>query len=120
MSFESMIAAAQRLSISVEALAALGAQLRLQQDLVEGNPRVRALLNEIARAVDPQLLEDVDEHQRAITLALIQTMFRQALDLLENPGRELGWSHNDARGQNSPNMRARTWSFRGRSRPLLM
>jgi hypothetical protein len=37
MSFESLIAAAQRLSTSVEALAALGAQLRLQQDGLEGN-----------------------------------------------------------------------------------
>ena len=65
MSFDSLMAAAQRLSVSVEALAALGAQLRLQQDGLEGDPRVRALLNEIARAVDPQLLEDVDEHQQA-------------------------------------------------------
>ena len=40
MGFESLIAAAQRLSTSVEALAALGAQLRLQQDGLEGNPRV--------------------------------------------------------------------------------
>ena len=95
MSFESLIAAAQRLSTSVEALAALGAQLRLQQDGLEGNPRVRPLLNEIARAVDPQLLEDVDEHQQATTLALIQTIFRQALDLLENPARDLGWSYKD-------------------------
>ena len=95
MSFESLIAAAQRLSRSVEALAALGAQLRLQQDGLEGNPRVRALLNEIARAVDPQLLQDVDEHQQATTLALIQTTFRQALDLLEDPARDPGWSYED-------------------------
>src|SRR5215472_11956123 len=95
MSFESLITAAQRLSTSVEALAALGAQLRLQQDGLEGNPRVRALLNEIARAVDPQLLEDVDEHQQATTLALIQTIFRQALDLLEDPARDPGWSYKD-------------------------
>ena len=95
MGFESLISAAQRLSTSVEALAALGAQLRLQQDGLEGNPRVRALLNDIARAVDPQLLEDVDEHQQATTLALIQTIFRQALDLLENPARDLGWSYKD-------------------------
>jgi len=95
MSFESLIAAAQRLSTSVEALAALGAQLRLQQDGLEGNPRVRALLNEIARAVDPQLLEDADEHQQATTLALIQTIFRQALDLLEDPARDPGWNYKD-------------------------
>ena len=40
MGFESLIAAAQRLSTSVEALAALGAQLRLQQDGLEGGSKV--------------------------------------------------------------------------------
>jgi SAM-dependent methyltransferase len=95
MSFDSLIAAAQRLSTSVEALAALGAQLQLRQAGLEGSPRVRVLLNEIARAVDPQLLENVDEHQQATALALIQSIFRQALDLLDNPARDLGWSHKD-------------------------
>jgi ubiquinone/menaquinone biosynthesis C-methylase UbiE len=87
--------ASQRLSVSVETLAALGAQLRLQQDGLDGDPRVGALLNEIARAVDPQLLEDVDSHQQEAALALIQTIFRQALDLLECPARAPGWSHTD-------------------------
>jgi ubiquinone/menaquinone biosynthesis C-methylase UbiE len=95
MSFESLMAASQRLSVSVETLAALGAQLRLQQEGLDGDPRVRALLNEIAGAVDPQLLEDVDSHHQAAALALIQTMFRQALDLLENPARVPGWSYQD-------------------------
>jgi ubiquinone/menaquinone biosynthesis C-methylase UbiE len=95
MSFDSLMAAAQRLSVSVEALAALGAQLQLQQEGLDADPRVRALLNEVARAVDPQLLEDVDTHQQAAALALIQTIFRQALDLLENPARAPGWSYTD-------------------------
>ena len=87
MSFESLMAASQRLSVSVETMAAVGAQLRLQQEGLDADPRVGALLNEIARAVDPQLLENVDTHQQAVVLALIQTMFHQALDLLENPAR---------------------------------
>ena len=89
------MAAVQRLSVSVETLAALGAQLRLQQEGLVGDPRVRSLLNEIDRAVDPQLLENVDSHQQAAALALIQTIFRQALDLLENPARVPGWSYQD-------------------------
>ena len=89
------MAAVQRLSVSVETLAALGAQLRLQQEGLAGDPRVRSLLNEIDRAVDPQLLENVDSHQQAAALALIQTIFRQALDLLENPARVPGWSYQD-------------------------
>src|SRR5215469_134296 len=95
MSFESLMAASQRLSVSVETLAALGAQLRLQQEGLDGDPRVRALLSEIVRAADPQLLEGVDTHQRAAALALIQTIFRQGLDLLENPARAPGWSYED-------------------------
>jgi precorrin-6B methylase 2 len=95
MSFESLLGALQRLSVSVEALAALGAQLRLQQQELDGDPRVRALLNEVVRAVDPQLLENVDSNQQAAALALIQTIFRQALDLLQNPARAPGWIYTD-------------------------
>jgi precorrin-6B methylase 2 len=95
MSFESLLLGIQRLSGSVEALAALGAQLRLQQEKLDGDPRVRALLNDVVRAIDPQLLEKVDSHQQAAALALIQTIFRQALDLLENPARAPGWIYTD-------------------------
>jgi precorrin-6B methylase 2 len=45
--------------------------------------------------VDPQLLEGVERHQLEAALALIQTTFRQALDLLENPERVPGWSYQD-------------------------
>ena len=69
MSFESLLLASQRLSVSVEALAAVGAQLRLQQQEVDGDPRVRVLLNDVVRAVDPQLLENVDAQQRQAPLS---------------------------------------------------
>ena len=95
MSFESLTAASQRLSVSVETLAALGAQLRFLQNGLDGDSRVRALVNDVVRAVDPQLLEGVERHQQAVAFALIQTMFRQALDLLENPDRVPGWSYQD-------------------------
>jgi SAM-dependent methyltransferase len=95
MSFESLLAGTQRLCVSVEALAAVGAQLRLQQQGLDGDPQVRALLNEAVGAVEPQLLQNVDSHQQAAALALIQTIFRQALDLLENPARPPGWSYTD-------------------------
>jgi hypothetical protein len=68
----------------VEALAALGAQLRLQQQELDGDPRVHSLLNEVVRAVDLQLLENVDSDQQAAALALIQTIFCQVHDLLQN------------------------------------
>ena len=95
MSFESLLSELQSLSVSVEALAAVGAQLRLQQQGRDADPRVRALLNEVVREVAPQLLENVAANQQAAALALIQTIFRQALDLLENPARPPGWSYTD-------------------------
>ena len=95
MSFESLLAAIQRLSVSMDSIAAIGVQLRLQQQELDGDPRVRALLNDAIRAVDPNLLENVDANQRAAALALIQVIFRQALDLLENPARPPGWSYTD-------------------------
>jgi precorrin-6B methylase 2 len=95
MSFESLMAVLQRLTVSVETLAALGAQLRFLQNGLDGDSRVRALLNDVARAVDPQLLEGVERHQQAAALALIRTVFRQGLDLLENPERAPGWSYQD-------------------------
>jgi SAM-dependent methyltransferase len=95
MSFESLMGASQRLSVSVETLAAVGAQLRLQENGLEADPRVRVVLNDVARAIDPQLLEGVEKHQEASVLALIRSMFRQGLDLLENPDRAPGWSYQD-------------------------
>ena len=95
MSFESLMAASRRLSVSVETLAALGAQLRFLQNGLDGDARVRALLTDVVRAVDPQLLEGLERQQQETALALIQTIFRQALDLLENPERVPGWSYED-------------------------
>jgi hypothetical protein len=93
MSFESLMAASQRLSVSVETLAAIGAQLRFLQSGLGADSRVRALLNDVVRAVNPQMLEGLESYQQTAALALIQTSFRQALDLLENPERVPGWNY---------------------------
>jgi SAM-dependent methyltransferase len=89
------MAATQRLSVSIETLAALGAELRLRQDRSAGDRRVRALLNDVARTVDPQLLAGIDDDQASAALALIQTIFRQAMDLLDDPARDPGWTVDD-------------------------
>jgi SAM-dependent methyltransferase len=101
------MAVLQRLTVSVETLVALGAQLRFLQNGLDGDSRVRALLNDVVRAIDPDLFEDVEPTQQAAVLSLIQTRFRQALDLLENPERVPGWSYQDpeilqSQGQASP------------------
>jgi SAM-dependent methyltransferase len=93
--FDAMMARIQQLSVSVESLAALGAELRLRQDRLDADPRLHPLLREALRAVDPRWLEHTDARESATALALIQTVFRQSLDLLENPARPPGWSCED-------------------------
>jgi predicted O-methyltransferase YrrM len=57
--------------------------------------RVRALLQDVVHRIDPELLDGLDANQERAALALIQTSFRQAIDLMENPARELGWNYED-------------------------
>ena len=95
MSLESFIKKWQILNGSVEALAALGAELRLRREERSGDSRVRSLLQEIVRRIEPGLLDDLDSNQELAALALIQACFRQAIDLLENPGRASGWNYED-------------------------
>jgi SAM-dependent methyltransferase len=95
MSFEALIAASQRLNSSMEALAALAAELRLRRDSGHVDPRVRDLLQKIVSEIDPQLLDGVDAQQQAVALAFITAFFRQAVDLLENPSRPPGWLYDD-------------------------
>jgi hypothetical protein len=95
MSFESLMTKLRILSSTVEALAAIGAESRLRQDELNGDPRVRSLLQEVVRQIDPELLDDLDAKPEGAALALIQTSFRQALGLLENPARTPGWNYQD-------------------------
>jgi SAM-dependent methyltransferase len=92
MSFDSLM----RLSSAVQTLAAVGAELRLREEETSGDPRVRALLRDVLTAFDPQLLDAMDGTQQATALALVQTTFRQALELLEHPARKPGWADTDA------------------------
>jgi len=95
MNFDSLISELQRFSVAAEALAAVGAELRLRQENLAGDPRVRALLGDVARAINPKLLDGITADQEAAALAFIQTIFRQTSELLENPARAAGWSIED-------------------------
>jgi hypothetical protein len=95
MSFESLMTECQTLKSSMEALAAIGAELRLRRGKLGGDSRVRPLLQEVVHHIDPELLDHLDANQEEAALALIQTSFRQAIDLLENPAHAPGWSYED-------------------------
>jgi len=95
-SIDSLMSAALRLSVSVDVLAAVGAKLQLRQAGTDSDPRLRGLLDDIIRATDPRLLDDIDDNQKASALALIRAILRQAIDLLDNPGRKAGWTYRDS------------------------
>jgi len=95
MSFESFIKKCQTLNWSLEALAALGAELRLRREGLNTDSRVASLLREVVHRIEPGLLDGFDSSQELAGLALIQTSFRQAIDLLENPERAPGWNYED-------------------------
>ena len=85
----------QKLSLHAEALAALGAELRLRCDGLEGDPQVRPLLQDVAHRINPELFDDLNPNQQRTALTLIQMSLRQAVDLLENPARAPGWRIED-------------------------
>jgi hypothetical protein len=95
MSPETLLSVSQRLNVSVEALAALGAELRLRRDGTDIDAGVRERLREVVAGLQPGLLDSIGAEQETVCLAFIQAFFRQALDLLENPARAAGWTYED-------------------------
>ena len=95
MSIESLMTATQSLGASMDALAALGAELRLRREGLFAAPRVRQLVQEVVQRIDPKMLNGITADQEVTALAIIEAFFRQAADLLESPARAPGWSTRD-------------------------
>jgi len=93
MSLESLMATALRLSVSVEALAALGAELRLRREKLVADTRIGTLLRDVTHLIDPGLFDGIEADGEAAALALVQAVFRQANDLLEEPARAPAWRY---------------------------
>ena len=102
-----MMGTAVRLGVSVDALGALAAHLRLQTEGLPADPAVRALLAAIAAELrGPR--PDPDPHAgpgagagagpdagAGALIGLARTFLRQAAELIENPGRTGGWDQVD-------------------------
>lgn len=95
MSLQSLLTISQRLNVSMEALAAISAELRLRQSDAPADARVRARLRDILENIEPGLLDGLSGDQQATVLGSINAFFRQALDLIDDPGRSPGWSFKD-------------------------
>jgi SAM-dependent methyltransferase len=96
MSLDALMAVTQKLSASMDALAALGAELRLRTEQTFVSPQVRHLILESVRHLDPALLTDIAPDEEWAALSIIESQFGQALDLLRSPQRSAGWTHEDS------------------------
>jgi precorrin-6B methylase 2 len=88
---------AERLAVSAEALAALGAAMRLRVSGEPAAPEIQACLDEVVDALGMRrALEAASREQLAEALAPIRALFLESVDLLTDPGRAPGWTVTDA------------------------
>ena len=104
---ESLRDVAARLTTSTEALAALGAALRLKASGQEAPAEVQTCLDEVAEALGVGgALTSASPDELGRALAPIRALFLQSVDLLTDPTREPGWTYTNVElleslGQNS-------------------
>jgi precorrin-6B methylase 2 len=92
--FDELMAEVGRLVASAEALAALGARLRADVERIVLDPGVEVALDRAVAELHLNL-DGVDDRERMIAAMYARAFLRQALDLLEEPGRAPGWSYED-------------------------
>jgi SAM-dependent methyltransferase len=95
MSYQPLLAKVLELADTVKLIGALGAELRLRQMNVAGDPRVRAAVNDMVATLGPDMLDGLDPAQLAVVIGQISYALQEALDLLRNPERAPGWSYDD-------------------------
>lgn len=95
MNFQNLMREVRKYGTSLQALAALGAVLRLQQGGDIGDPDVRDQLQEVVRVLGPSLLDNLTPQDRTLALGMIQIFFRDAAALLDRPERAAGWTYTD-------------------------
>ena len=96
MAYEQMMAVTAPLIASAEAVAALAARMKLDELGEAGDPDVRAALDRVVSALTvPGLFDGLDETERRSLTGLVTSFLKQALELIENPGRSGGWVYTD-------------------------
>jgi methyltransferase family protein len=96
MGYEQMMAVTAPLIAGAEAAAALAARMKLDALGEAGDPDIRAALDQVVSALTvPGLFDDLDEAKRQATVGTVTSFLKQALELIENPGRAGGWVYTD-------------------------
>jgi len=94
MAFDEVMGAVMRWTTATEALAALGAQLSLQQS-GRGSPEIIAALREVSDAAGFGDLAQLAPEQQATIFAIARLYLKQSVDLLEHADAAPGWTYED-------------------------
>jgi SAM-dependent methyltransferase len=81
--------------VATEALAALAAELELGAGGTNADPRVAAALSAVSAAAGLPSVDELPPPQRQMIVGLVRMSLRQALDLVDEPGRAPGWVFRD-------------------------
>ena len=95
MSFENVMTTVSSWLTATEALAAVGAELALQQAQEPGHPAVVGALQAVSAAAGLEGLDELSGPQRQMVTGVIRMGLHQAADLLDAPGRPHGWTFTD-------------------------
>lgn len=93
MAGDPLLGAVVRLGVSLDALAALAAHVRVETEGLDADLDTRRLLAEIAGELGTP--GPVDATAAAAALGMVRALLRQAVDTVENPGRRGGWTAAD-------------------------
>ena len=93
MAEETALSAAVRLTIAMETAAALAAYIRVTTESIEVDPRVLTLLEGIAAEVATDA-DGIGAAGQPI-VGMVRSFLRQAVELVDNPGRIGDWGHVD-------------------------
>lgn len=96
MAYDQVMAVTAPLITGGEAAAALAAVMKLDAAAEAGDPTVRAALDRVVAALaGPGAFDDLDETERQSMVGTVTAFLKQALELVENPGRAGGWVYTD-------------------------
>lgn len=95
MSFPILYSKVRELAATAQAMGALGAELRLRQSGIDGNPRVRSALQAVVDKFGPGLIDGLAPGQIATVVGQLTYALQEALDLIREPEREPGWTYED-------------------------
>ncbi|MCA1843803.1 MAG: class I SAM-dependent methyltransferase, partial [Actinobacteria bacterium] len=95
MPLEDVMPTVMQWSTATAALSALGARLALAQSGAAAPPEVDAALRAVMEAGRIAEVDELPPPQQAMLLGVVRMLLHHALDLLDQPGRDAGWTFTD-------------------------